>query len=118
MFGSPSGCGAALVWQPLGLRAAHSLWRLRGRFNRLTFLSAPYGPSGRHSLWYAAANSSAAADRAPCLSNLHYEALWCLVLSHGSIVHLKIDGHVASVTLDDPDRRIALGIPMFDALAE
>ncbi len=30
-----------------------------------TILSAPYGPSGRHSLWYAAANSSAAADRAP-----------------------------------------------------
>lgn len=41
-----------------------------------------------------------------------------MVLSHGSLVHLKIDGHVASVTLDDPDRRNALGIPMFDALAE
>jgi hypothetical protein len=28
-----------------------------------TVFGAPYGPPGRHSLWYAAANSSAAAHR-------------------------------------------------------
>ncbi len=29
--------------------------------------NAPYGPPGRHWLWHAAANSSAAADRRACL---------------------------------------------------
>ena len=40
LSGGPLGRGAALVWQPSGLRAAHSLWWLRGRFNRPLRLDA------------------------------------------------------------------------------
>ena len=46
------------------LRAHTRSVALRGRFDRplrLDAKNAPYGPPGRHSLWYAAANSSAAA---------------------------------------------------------
>ncbi len=65
---SPSFCSWRVPPAPRAFSCAFALFRaLRSGF-RLTILSAPYGPPGRHSPWYAAANSSAAADPAPCLS--------------------------------------------------
>ncbi len=60
---SPSFCSWRVPPAPRAFSCAFALFRALRSGLRLTILSAPYGPPGRHSLSYAAANSFAAADR-------------------------------------------------------